>query len=346
MVHPGPAFSVADVYNGWRDAFRELGCDVHEAHLDADLNVFSSAEFVNEHTGERAKLFNLEAAWQMSMRSLYAECFRVWPDLVFNVYGMMISPNVLRSIKGRGIKVATLFTESPYEDVTQVERAEVPDMVLVNDPTNLDAFEAANPGRVFYQHHCYRPEVHRPGRVGAEFRSDFCFVGTGYESRVKFLEAVDWSGIDAALAGHWRYLSEDSPLRKFLAHDVGHCCDNTETVKLYRGTKVSANLYRQEVEDGADAAGWAMGPREVELAAAGTFYLTEPRGENRDVLPMVPTFSDPGEFGDLIRYFLAHPRERNAIARQARDAVADRTFVNSARLFLQRLERLPVSIPV
>lgn len=345
MIHPGPAFSVADVYRGWFDAFTELGCDVHQAHLDSDLNVFTAAEFTAEHTGERAKMFSREAAWQLSMRSLYAECFRLWPDLVFNVYGMMVSPNVLRSIRGRGIKVATLFTESPYEDVTQLERAEVPDIVMVNDPTNLESFQAVNPN-AYYQHHCYRPEVHRPGRVPASCHSDFCFVGTGYQSRVKFLESVDWTGIDVAIGGHWRLLAPDSPLMPFLAHDVEHCCDNAQAVKLYRGTKISANLYRQEVEEGADHRGWAMGPREIELAATGTAYLTEPRGENRELLPMVPTFSDPGEFGDMVRYYLAHPRERSRIARQARASVADRTFLNAARLFLNRLERLPVSTPV
>lgn len=345
MVHPGPSFSVADVYNGWRDAFLELGCEVFEAHLDSDLNVFTAAEFTHGETGERAKLFSLEAAWQLSMRSLYAECFRTWPDLVFNVYGMMVSPNVLRTIRGRGIKVATLYTESPYEDPTQLERAGVPDLVMVNDPTNLEAFKAVNRNS-FYQPHCYRPEVHKPGRVSEQFRSDFCFVGTGYKSRVEFLEQVDWSGIDVTLAGHWRYLQDDSPLMQFLAHEREHCCDNSETVKLYRGTKVSANLYRQETEEGADHRGWAMGPREVELAATETFYLTEARGENREVLPMVPTFTEPGEFGELVRYFLAHPRERNRIARQARAQIADRTFVNAASTFLQRLERLPISIPV
>ena len=336
---------MADVYNGWRDAFLELGCEVHEAHLDSDLNVFSTAEFKNENTGERAKLFSLEAAWQMAMRSLYAECYRLWPDLVFNVYGMMVSPNVLRTIRGRGMRVATLFTESPYEDPTQLERADVPDIVMVNDPTNLDAFKAVNRNS-FYQWHAYRPDVHKPGRVGESMRSDFCFVGTGYKSRINFLEAVDWSGIDATLAGHWQYLQDDSPLMPFLAHEKEHCCDNSDSVKLYRGTKISANLYRQEAEDGADHRGWAMGPREVELAATGTFYLTEPRGENREVFPMVPTFTEPSEFGDLVRYYLAHSRERNRIARQARALVADRTFVNAARVFLQRLERLPISIPV
>lgn len=271
MIHPGPAFSVADVYNGWRDAFLELGCEIHEAHLDTDLNVFTAAEFKNENTGERAKLFSLEAAWQMAMRSLYAECYRLWPDLVFNVYGMMVSPGVLRTIKGRRMRIATLFTESPYEDPTQLERCADLDIALINDPTNFEAFRALN-RNTWYQPHCYNPQVHCPGPFDPEEASDFCFVGTGYPSRTEFFEAVDWSGIDAAFAGHWRYLSEDSPLRTFLAHDVQHCCDNAETVRLYRGTKVSANLYRQETEEGADHRGWAMGPRSVELAACGTFF--------------------------------------------------------------------------
>lgn len=336
---------MADVYNGWRDAFVELGCEVHQAHLDSDLNVFSAAEFKNEMTGERAKLFSLEAAWQLSMRSLYSECFRVWPDIVFNVYGMMISPNVLKTMRGRGIKVATLFTESPYEDPTQLEKAEVPDLVMVNDPTNLEAFQAVN-RNAYYQPHCYDPRIHSPGEHGPDEKSDFCFVGTGYKSRIEFFEAVDWSGIDAAFAGHWKHLAPDSPLMTFMAHDIRHCCHNWESVQLYRGTKVSANLYRKEAEDGADHHGWAMGPREVELAATGTFYVTEERGENREVLPMVPTIGTPEEFGDLVRYWINHEPERQRIARQARAHIADRTFVNAARTFLQRVERLPITIPV
>jgi spore maturation protein CgeB len=77
-----------------------------------------------------------------------------------------------------------------------------------------------------------------------------------------------------------------------------------------------------------------MSPREVELAACGTPYLAEPRGENRAVLPMMPTFTDPDDFGRKLRWWLAHPDERLEVAEAAREAVADRTFDHSVTFLL------------
>jgi spore maturation protein CgeB len=84
-----------------------------------------------------------------------------------------------------------------------------------------------------------------------------------------------------------------------------------------------------------------MGPREVELAAVGCFYLTEPRGENREVLPMLPTITSPEEFGEKLRWWLNHDDERARVARAARQAIADRTFDNNCRFLLERLESQP-----
>ena len=73
-------------------------------------------------------------------------------------------------------------------------------------------------------------------------------------------------------------------------------------------------------------AGWAMGPREVEAAACGGFFLRDPRGEGDEVLSMLPTFTSPAEASDLLRYYLARPDERTDLALKAREAVAGRTF--------------------
>lgn len=82
-----------------------------------------------------------------------------------------------------------------------------------------------------------------------------------------------------------------------------------------------------------------MGPREVELAACGTFFLREPRGEGDEVLPMLPTFTTPAEFQSLLREWLTRDDDRTALAHKARAAVADRTFVNHAAWLLDLLER-------
>lgn len=281
--------------------------------------------------------FNEYDAWKLALDGIGAELWKYQPvDVVLIVSGFHIPVDLMRMIRERGSKVVLLFTESPYEDDTQASRCHEADLVLVNDPTNLEVFRAMNPN-THYQWHCYDPTVHSPGPVLPNHESDFCFVGTGFPSRNAFLEQVDWSGIDVALAGMWQTLDDDSPLREFVAHPIDECCDNVTTVDLYRATKISANLYRRESERPELATGWAMGPREVELSAIGIPYLRDPRGEGDALLPFLPTFTDPNEFGDLLRWHLARPEILAALGARAAAAVHERTFANSAARMLQLL---------
>jgi spore maturation protein CgeB len=335
VVHPGPNFSVADVLTGWVRGLRSAGCEVAEFNLDARLNFFAAAHMRNDN-GTYIKALPDEAIRDFAIDGVYGELFKGWPDVVLTVSGFYVPPAASELIRARGMRSAVLFTESPYEDDRQLERAEAYDLVLVNDPTHLERFRAVNPNSHF-QWHCYDPDKHQPGPVRADCRSDFCFVGTGYPSRVEFFEQVDWTGIDATFAGHWGLLTDDSPLRSLMAHPIGACCDNTETVELYRGAKASANVYRREADAGTHH-GWAAGPREVELAACETFFLRESRGEGDELFPRLPTFSGPEEFGDLLRWWLAHDTERVSAARSARAAVSERTFESSARRLLRLLD--------
>ena len=265
--------------------------------------------------------------------SLRAAVYDLWPDVIVITSSFYISAYTMDVLRARKHKVVLLHTESPYEDDRQIERAQHADVNVLNDPTNIDRF----PPGTMYLPHCYDPEIHHPGP--SDTKSDFCLVGTGYPSRVKFLEAVDFFGVDVLLAGNWQWLKDrpDSPLLPFVGHDLEECYPNELTADLYRGTKASANLYRREAERPELEAGWAMGPREVELAACGTFYLTEARGENRDVLPMIPTFEGPEDFGEQLRWWLDHDDERDEVAKQAQAAVAGRTFLDNARKLLQRI---------
>jgi spore maturation protein CgeB len=118
-----------------------------------------------------------------------------------------------------------------------------------------------------------------------------------------------------------------------MVHDIEACCPNEDTAAMYRATKTSANLYRREAQRDELVTGWAMGPRELELAACGTFYLRQARGENELVLPMLPSFSGPDDFGEQLRWWIGHDDERERVAKLACEAVADRTFdVNALRL--------------
>jgi spore maturation protein CgeB len=341
-VHPGPAFSVADVYSGWLDALRTLGVQVEEYNLDARLTFYTSALLETDHhsaTGQvmLRKALPYEQAIGLALNGIMAACYRLWPDVLLIVSGLFVDEQMLDTIRSRGTRVVIIHTEEPYEHDRQVELAARADVNLVNDPVLLGDYRQVCPAS-YYVPHAYRPDRHHPRDPVPDLASDFCFVGTGYPSRVAFLEQVDWSGLHVRLAGNWAGLGEESPLWPLLVgDDPGFCMDNADAAGLYASTAMSANLYRREADRPELVAGWAMGPREVELAAMGVFHLRDPRGEGDEVLPMLPTFAGPDDFGEQVRWWLSRPADRAEAATKARAAVADRTFEANARMLLRLL---------
>lgn len=332
MIEPGPSFSVSDVARGWVRGLQSMGVEVATFNYSDRLNFYTAVHVKHPGSTEFVKPFTTEEGVQLAAKGISATAFEWWPDLVIICSGFYVPDWVYDVLRARRMKTVLLCTESPYEDDTQLERAAKVDWVVLNDPTNMPRFRAVNPN-VCYVPHAYDPTIHHPRPPDAEMMSDFCFVGTGYPSRVEFLEQVDWTGIDVALAGNWQWAEEGSILRKFLAHDIEQCLPNEDTARMYASTKASANIYRREAQRDELIAGWAMGPREVELAAIGTFYLREARGENEVILPMLPAFDGPGDFGEKLRWWLAHDEARHEATIAAHLAVADRTFpANAERL--------------
>lgn len=334
MVRPGPAFSVQDVHRGWAKSLKRLGCDLVDFNFDDRLDFYAQAQL--ERDGKLFKAFDDKSAVRMAAKGIEVAAYEFWPDVLLVVSGFFVPPEVYAVARARGHKIVTLFTESPYEDDRQVSQAAASDICLINDPTNLDAFRSVNPN-THYIPHAYDPEVHYPGPGDPDIQCDVSFVGTGYPSRVKFFEQVDWSGLKFTLAGHWTPLDPEHPLVAHVPHDLAHCLDNVDAARLYRSSRISLNVYRKEAHLPELSEGWAMGPREVELAACGTFFLREPRSEGDQLFPGLPTFTEPGEVRPLVDWWLAHDKEREAAAVTARLAVADRTFDNHAARLLNLL---------
>jgi spore maturation protein CgeB len=318
---------VADVHRGWVNGLRANGCQVVDFNYSERLEFYEVALKAKRPDEEHGS-----AAIAMASKGIEAACYEFWPDVVLIVSGFYVPPAVIELCRARGSKVWVLATESPYEDGSQLAIAPHVDGMVLNDPTNLASFKVHT--QAMFLPHAYDPSIHRRTPQVADYRSDFCFVGTGYPSRVEFFEACDFDGVDVALAGNWNHLDPESPLRKYVAHDIDQCLPNSEAVDLYSNTAASANIYRTEAQTDALSNGWAMSPREVELAAIGCFYLTEPRGENREVLPMLPTFTGPGEFSESLKWWLAHEPDRLRVATEAQRAVADRTFTNTTATWL------------
>jgi spore maturation protein CgeB len=336
VAQPGPAFAVHDLYVGWCEALRAAGHQVFEFNMH-DRLCFYGTVLVEAGEGKFKRALTTEQAAELALNGLFAAVLKVRPHVLFVISGFFATEQLMEVTRAAGVKVVLVCTESPYEDDKQLKIAAHADLTLVNDPTNLELFRQH--GQAEYFHHAYRPALHRPGTVESDLASDFCFVGTGYPSRIEFFEAMDLDGIDVLLAGNWQFTDEASPLRKWIGHDLPACCDNEDAARIYRSAKVGLNLYRREASTDELSHGWAMGPREVEMAACGLPFVRDPRGEGDELVPMLPRFTTPEEAAEQIRWLLDHDHERDALARKAREAIADRTFDAHAARLLRLLEK-------
>lgn len=331
LVRPGPQFSVEDVANGWVKGLRNAGHQVIDFDLGQKLAYFASAnEALRGNNGHSIEEDAMQAA-----EVLAGSCWQHQPDIVLIITGYY-QPPAFYDLARRQHKVVLMVTESPYEDDRHLKQAEHCDALIINDDINLEQFNEVTP--TFYYGHGFDPDIHRPGFATPDLISEFCFVGTGFPERVQLLEKIDWSTINASFAGNWQNLTQDSPLRELVIHDIDDCIDNKDAVTLYQSSLISANIYRKQHT--YSYIGNACGPREIEMAACGLFFLRESRNESDTLFPMLPTFTTAQELEDGIHYWLNHPEERSQKAEQAMQAVQHRTFDLLAEQFTNDIQTI------
>lgn len=336
-AQPGPSFSTADVHAGWLDALRAQGHQVLDFNLSKRLTFYDLA-FIEVGSGVFRKAVTVEQATNMAVQGLYAELYKQNPELLVITSGHFIPAHLMRAARFYGTKVALICTEQPYELPRELELAADADVVLLNDPTHIERFREVCPA-VAYVPHAYRPAVHHPGGPDPALTCDLAFVGTGYNSRISFFEAMNLVGLDVLLGGNWQQLADDSPLRDYVVGDPNDCLDNDKTAEVYRSARAGINFYRREASaEGLDV-GWACGPREIEMAACGLFFLRDPRPEGDELFPMLPTFSGPEDAAEQLRWWLDHPDLRADAAAKAAEAVQDRTFDQNAATLMRLLEK-------
>ena len=169
--HPGPHFSVHDLYVGWSEALRDLGEHVFTFNLGDRISFYDAALIeagMSDEEGRPAvrKALDRKAALETAAHEILRPAFLCWPDVVLLVSAFWYPTYLLDALRGRGMTVVLLHTESPYQDDEQLERAAHADVNLINDPANLAAYEALE-GQAAYMPHAYRPGVHHPPEPGA-----------------------------------------------------------------------------------------------------------------------------------------------------------------------------------
>ena len=353
------------------------------AYIEALINGSMQGDVSAGFTREAIKPLQMAAVKRMpspqmlTYEPVFMAAHHFEVDVVYIVSPQYFPMEFVRMLRKDGFKVWGHFTECPYEDyVDAPEKAAEFDVCFVNDMNSLPMFQAYNRNTHYFPH-SYDPEVHFPAwdvpasrgprKLDINDHQHVVYVGTGMVARQRYLEGVNWDGIDLRLFGHWPFsrpvmegdrdlfaeLDEDikptveTPLMKYIRYNehAGHLAsmlDNKFTARVYRGAAIGINMHRterfantlREMVDNGEA--YSMGPRAVELAACGTFQISDFRPEIVDVFgDAVPIHHSPLELEVLIRQYLADPAKRRELAVRQREAIKDRTFANHMRKALE-----------
>ena len=337
LVHPGATFSVSDVHTGLLAGLRAQGHEVTEYALSGRLRASRvTLEWLwRKQVREQGPLkdvrpTNADVQYEAS-QGVLERALRAEVDWVLVVCAAYLHPDALILCRRAGLRTAAVFTESPYDDDQQAKVAPLFDVCFTNERTSVPRLREANP-HTHYLPVGYDPAAHGPERNGWAPTHDVVFVGSAFESRLAFLSAVDWAGIDLALFGLWEGLPASHPLRPFVREGV---VDNHQAGELYRHARIGLNLYRGARPDQHPE---SLNPRAYELAADGVFTLSQPRAEVAERFgPSVPTFSTPQELQTLLRHFLRHDGPREEAAARLPGVVTEDTYHHRAAALVERL---------
>jgi spore maturation protein CgeB len=348
LVHPGASWSTADVYDGLFYGLRQHGVIVDQYRLDTRIGASQKALFAlwrmkKKRDPELTKPNTADLMYHAGIGALEM-ALRKQVDVVIIVSAMLLHPDVILMMKRAGLRVTVLFTESPYDHEKEMLIAGMVDGCWTHERSSVADFRTVN-ANTGYLPHAWHPLKHfLSDRESDDDLSnhDVVFVGSGFSERVAWFNAIDWTGIDLGLYGSWKALGLKAQVRACIKGDQ---ITNESAASLYRRAKIGLNLYRTSKGFGRTAAkithAESLSPRAYELAACGSFHLSEYRAEVKEVFgENVPTFSTPHEAAALIRLWLTLPEERARVASQLPACVAEASWVDRAKTVLGDLYRL------
>lgn len=361
LVHSGNSWSTHDVYVGLLAGFKSNGVEVIPYRLDHRLTAARDwVAFIQAREGAQGEEPEKGDVLYQAVKGAVIRAVETMPDAIVIVSGLLIEQRGYELLRRLGIPVLLFGTENPYEDEYYHGRAPYCDVFTVNDPVSLEPMRtemARLRGVVTRVEHAptgYIPEVHHPG-VALEMEAggvdvpshDVVFVGTGFPERVRFLEAIDWTGIDFGLYGFWSGIEEDSALR---AYQRGQEVENIVAAAMYDRARVTLNLFRTDVWRGDHveqrATGTAVSPRIIEAAAIGACVVSEWRPEVEALFGgALPTFRTPAECEEIVRRLLADDEERAHIRATLPRLVAGYSYAERARELLGWLDEVRAAAP-
>ena len=266
----------------------------------------------------------LETAFlQVVSQAIWAQVEEFSPQFVLALAQAPMGRALLQRLRRAGVRTAMWFVED-YRIFTYWQAyAPLYDLfaVIQKEPF-LSELAAVGQPHTLYLPLAALPEFHKPLALSPaeqrEYGSDIAFLGAGYPNRRVAFRPL--AGRDFKIWG------SDWEGETLLARNIqrqGQRIGEEESVKIYNAARVNLNLHSSVSARELVSHGDFVNPRTFELAAMGAFQLVDRRSLMEGLFgpDELATFESPEEFYQRIDYFLAHPEEREAYARRARERV-------------------------
>lgn len=268
---------------------------------------------------------------QVVSQAVYAKVESFEPDLVLSLAQAPLASPTLRRLRKDGVATAMWFVEDWRIFTYWKAFAPLYDyFAIIQEDPFFEELEKVGQTDALYLPLAADPDFHRPLELSSvekrTFGSEVSFMGAGYPNRrqafrqlIKYdfkIWGTEWDG-DPTLA---RHVQMD-----------GRRISPEECVKIFNATRINLNLHSSVQANELVSKGDFVNPRTFELAACGAFQLVDERGLLFDLFysDELATFDSMSDLIEKIDHYLAHPEERDEIARRGRDKVlAEHTYAH------------------
>lgn len=323
------------IANSYVRAFRELGAKVK---LFCLKSAYDQA-FLGSQTRIAKRLLGgmIAGAFNRKVRS---DLSNLSPDLILVIKGQHLSSKTIDTWKDRfDAPIVNFYPDDPFSDVRSNRLTYGPDVLssytacFTFAKHLIPRYQEAGAQNVFYLPFARDPHLHKPPNDSPhQTPYDVIFVGNLDETRVKWLEPLAESEYCLAICGE--RTKEAVPYRSALrgAEFMPAAHGGELAQALHRGA-VSINIMRRQNEGSHNM-------RSFESPACGAFTLSQRTPELVDLFAEdeeIACFSSPEELREKVGYWLAHPAERQQVARNGFQRVKDDTYQRRATTILDAL---------
>jgi len=279
-------------------------------------------------------------------RKMLALAEEAKPDIAIIAGGHRISSETIKILKDQGVVCILWTIDAPLFFQPIIDVAPFYDHIFCQGTEAIELLAGAGIRGAQWLPMACEPEYHYPGDCSIadkeKYGSDVVFVGSYYPDRADLFERI--SAFDLAIWGPgWDGLDRNSSLRRCIR---GSHTTPDEWLKIYSASKIILATHYHDPQNRFPV--YQASPRVFEAMACGCFVISD---RQRDVFSLFEDgkhlvgFDNPNDLIEKIKYYLAHPEEREAIARRGREEVLkNHTYVDRIKKLISHVAERKVNI--